>query len=294
MKLQGIFVAAATPFDYKGEIYKIKVQHNVEKWNLTSVSGYVFGGSAGEGPLLREEEKIALWTMAAGSADPGKVLIADASAEGVEVSAYLAKRAAEAGFHAVICGVPHHYRNLMYGPETQMLYFRAVADRSPVPVIIENAPAYTGVDVLPETSAALSAHPNIAGVIETGTPAGRVARIRETAENGFQVLAGSTVDLWESLQQKAAGAVLPLASAVPYACITLWEAFRTREEEACADWQARITHPGILVTDLYGVSGLKYAMELNGYYGGPPRLPFCPPDRRIRTEIEAAFRDLRG
>ena len=294
MKLQGIFVAAATPFDYKGDLYAVKVQHNVEKWNRTTASGYWLGSSAGEGPLLREEEKIALWEMAARAASPGKLLLADASAEGVEISVSLAKRAADLGFHAVVCSVPHHYRTLMYGAQTQMLYFRSVADRSPIPVILENAPGYTGVDLLPETSAALSVHPNIAGVIETGTPAGRIPQIKEAAEPGFQVLAGSSVSLWDSLGLGASGAMLPLASAVPYACITMWEAFRTREQEAGVDWQGKIAHPGILVTDLYGVPGLKYAMELNGYYGGPPRLPYCPPDSAARQQIEAAFRDLRG
>ena len=179
MKIQGIFVAAATPFDYKGEIYKVKVQHNIEKWNLTTVSGYAFATSAGEGPLLREEEKISLWQLAAQHAAPEKLLIADASAEGVDSSAYLAKRAAQAGFHAVLCQVPHHYRSMMYGADTQMLYFRSVADRSPLPVLIGNSPSYTGVDVSPESSAALSQHPNILGVVETGTPAGRIPQIRE-------------------------------------------------------------------------------------------------------------------
>ncbi len=294
MKIQGIFVAAATPFDYKGEIYKVKVQHNIEKWNLTTVSGYAFATSAGEGPLLREEEKISLWQLAAQHAAPEKLLIADASAEGVDSSAYLAKRAAQAGFHAVLCQVPHHYRSMMYGADTQMLYFRSVADRSPLPVLIGNSPSYTGVDVSPESSAALSQHPNILGVVETGTPAGRIPQIRGTAEPGFPVLTGSSTSLWESLENGANGALLDLASAVPYACITLWEAFRTREQEAGTDWQARITHPGILVTDLYGVPGLKYAMELNGFYGGPPRLPYCPPTLAVRDEIAAAFRDLRG
>ncbi len=294
MKLQGIFVAAATPFDYKGDIYAVKVQHNIEKWNRTAVSGYWLASSAGEGPLLREEEKAALWEMAARHAAPGKLLLADASAEGVEISVSLAKRAAASGFHAIVCGVPHHYKTLMYGPETQMLYFRSVADRSPLPVILQNAPGYTGVDLLPETSAALSIHPNIAGVVETGTPAGRIPQIKEAATPAFPVLTGSSVALWESLGQGASGAMLPLASAVPYACITMWEAFRTREQEAGLDWQDRISHPGILVTDLYGVPGLKYAMELNGYYGGPPRLPYCPPNGTARREIEAAFRDLRG
>ncbi len=294
MKLQGIFVAAATPFDYKGDVYAVKVQHNIEKWNLTTVSGYAFGTSAGEGPLLTEAEKTSLWEMAARHAAQGKLLIADASSEGVAVSAALAKRAAELGFHAIVCSVPNHFKALMYGPETQLLYFRSVADRSPLPVILANAPGYTGIDLLPETSALLSAHPNIAGIVETGTPALRIPQIKQTAEAGFQVLAGSSTSLWESLGQGASGALLPLASAVPYACITMWEAFRMREQEAGLDWQAKIAHPGILVTDLYGVPALKYAMELNGYYGGPPRLPYCPPDSATRLEIEAAFRDLRG
>ncbi len=294
MKLQGILVAAATPFDYRGNIYKVKVQHNIEKWNLTTVSGYSFAGSAGEGPLLRESEKVTLWEMAARHAAPGKVLIADAGAEGVEVSVQLAKSAAECGFHAIVCGVPHHYRTMMYGAETQLLYFRSVADRSPIPLIIENAPAYTGVDVTPETSGMLSIHPNIIAVVETGTPAGRIPQIKEIADPGFAVLAGSSTSLHESLQRGAAGALLPLASAVPYACITLWEAFRMRDEAASIDWQEKISHPGILVTDLYGVPGLKYAMELNGYYGGPPRLPYCPPDSRTRADIESAFQNLRG
>jgi len=293
MKLQGIFVAAATPFDYNGQLYKVKVEHNVVKWNLTSVSGYAFGGLAGEGPLLGEDEKAALWELAAKHAAPEKTLLADCSAEGVEISARLAKRAAALGFHAVVCAAPHEYKSLMFGPDAQMLYFRAVADRSPVPLIIENSPAYTGVDVLPETTAALSQHPNVVGVIENSTPA-RIAQIKQQTGAGFSVLAGSSTRLLESLEQGASGALLTLASATPYACITLWEAFRTREQEAQIDWQARITQPGIAVTDVYGVSGLKYAMELNGYYGGPPRLPFWPPDQAVKTEIESTFRDLRG
>jgi 4-hydroxy-2-oxoglutarate aldolase len=294
MKLQGIFVAAATPFDYSGGLYKTKVEHNIDKWNRTSIAGYSFAGTAGEGPLLREEEKIALWGLAAKHAGEGKLLLADASAEGVEISVSLARRAADIGFHAVVCGVPHYYKTMMYGPASQQLYFRTVADRSPIPVLIENSPVYTGVDVLPETIGALSAHPNIAGVIETGTPPIRIPQIREAAEDGFQILTGSARALWESFEQGATAALLPLASAVPYACITLWEAFRSRETEAGRDWQVRVTKPSLLVTDIYGPAGLKHAMEISGYYGGPPRLPFCTPDSAAKTEIERAFRDLRG
>ncbi|MDQ6706037.1 MAG: dihydrodipicolinate synthase family protein [Acidobacteriota bacterium] len=294
MKLQGIFAAITTPFDYKGDIYPAKVQHNVEKWNRTALAGYVVCSSAGEGVLLSPEEKISVWKMVAQHAGLDRILIADAGVEGVRETVALANHAAGLGYKAVLCGVPHHYKTMMYGTDAQMLYYRAVADRSEVPVIIHNAPHYTGVDVSSETIAQLSEHPNIAGVIESGTPASRLRQTSEAARNGFQLLTGSAGGIWEALQAGAHGAAISFACAAPYAAIAIWEAFRTREHDAGLDWQARIAHPSVLVTDLYGVPGLKYAMDLNGYYGGPPRLPLVALPNEARAEIEEAFRDLKG
>ena len=294
MKIQGIYAAVATPFDHTGAMYRVKIQHNFEKWSRTSLAGFVIGSLPGEGPLLEAAEKLELLRIAADSIPEGRTIIADVSAEGVHAAAKLACASAQAGAHAVVSSVPHQYRNLMYGPETQMLFFRALADQSPVPVLIHNAPQMTGVDLLPETAAKLAGHPNITGVIETGTPASRVDQIRSAAPKGFAILAGTESQVWESLKAGANGAALAFGSVAPYATIAIWEAFRTREEDAGLDWQGRISHPSILVTDMYGVPGLKHAMDLNGYYGGPPRLPFVPVSQDARREIEDAFRDLKG
>lgn len=294
MKLQGIFAAIATPFDYKGDIYPAKIQHNVEKWNRTSLSGYVVCSSAGEGALLSGEEKMQVWKMVAQHAAPDRILIADAGVEGVRETVVLANHAAVLGYKAVLCGVPHHYKTTMYGAGPQMLYYRAVADQCLVPVIIHNAPGHTGVDIAAETIATLSGHPNIAGVIESGTPAGRLRQTSVIARKDFQLLTGSADALWEALQAGAHGAAISFASAAPYAAIAIWEAFRTREEDAGLDWQARIAHPSVLVSDVYGVPGLKHAMDINGYYGGPPRLPLASLPKAAQTEIDEAFRDLKG
>jgi 4-hydroxy-2-oxoglutarate aldolase len=294
MKLQGMFASAATPFDHTGALYRAKVQHNFEKWSRTSLAGFIAGALAGEGPLMTPEEKLDLVRLAAPRVPDGRLLILDVSSEGVLPAAQLARAAAEAGAHAVVSLVPHAYRNMMYGAEAQTLFFRALADQSPVPVIVHNAPMATGVDLLPDSIAALSAHPNIAGAIESGTPAGRVRQIRAAVPKSFGILAGTESQLLESLKEGANGGALAFASAAPYATIAVWEAFRTREEEAAADWQQRISHPSILVTDLYGVPALKHAMDMNGYYGGPPRLPFSPISAAAREEIEIAFADLKG
>ncbi len=294
MKLQGMYAAAATPFDHSGQVWRVKVQHNFDKWSRTSLAGFVVGTLAGEGPLLEPDEKIELLRVAREATPAERTMILDVSCDGVHVAGKLARRAAEAGADAVVCVVPHEYRNMMSGPETQALFYRALADQSPVPVILHNAPLITSVDLGAETVAELSQHPNIAGIIEAGWSATRVTHLRSLVRKEFAVLAGLESQVWDSLKAGASGAVLPFASAAPYATIAIWEAFRTREEEAGVDWQARITHPGSLVTDVYGVAGLKYAMDLNGYYGGPPRLPFVPVSADARREIEEAFRDLKG
>jgi 4-hydroxy-2-oxoglutarate aldolase len=294
MKLQGIFASAATPFDHTGAIYRAKIQHNFEKWCRTSLAGFVIGGMTGEGPLLEPYEKIDVLRLAAPVVPAGRVAIVDVSAEGVQAAANLAKQAADAGAHAVISLTPHQYRNMMYGPEAQALYFRALADRSPVPVVLHNAPRVTGVDLSPETIGRLAEHPNITGLVESGTPLGRIQQIRQMVPKEFGVLAGTESQVWESLKEGAGGALLAFACAAPYATIAVWEAHRTREDAAGIDWQGRIAHPSILVTDVYGVPGLKHAMDVNGYYGGPPRLPFVPVGQAAQHEIEDAFRDLKG
>jgi 4-hydroxy-2-oxoglutarate aldolase len=292
MKLQGMFALAATPFDHTGAIYRTKVLHNFGKCRRTSLSGFIVGGMAGEGPLLEAAEKLELMKLAAEGNTA--ILIADVSQEGVHPAVALAHAMKDAGAHAVISRAPHEYRYLPDAEDLPPLYFRALADQSPIPVLIHNAPVITGIDLAASTIAKLAQHPNIAGVLESGTPVSRIQEIRALAGKEFSILAGTEGHVWESLQAGANGAALAFASAAPYATIAIWEAFRTREEEAGIDWQGRIAHPGILVTEVHGAAGLKHAMDINGYYGGPPRLPFSPLLAEAKQEIEEAFRDLKG
>jgi 4-hydroxy-2-oxoglutarate aldolase len=293
MKLQGMFALAATPFDHTGAIYRTKVQHNFTKWRRTSLAGFIVGSPAGEGPLLEAAEKVELIKLAAAGAGES-LLIADVTQEGVHGAVRLSHAVKEAGAHVVISLAPHEYRHLPNAEALPPLYFRALADQSPVPVLIHNAPVVTGIDLSAVEIARLAEHPNIVGVLESGTPVSRVQEIRALAGKDFAVLAGTEGQVWDSLRAGANGAALAFASAAPYATIAIWEAFRTREEEAGVDWQGRMAHPGLLVTEIHGAPGLKHAMDLNGYYGGPPRLPFAPIGDAAKQAIEEAFRDLKG
>jgi len=294
MKLQGIFPPIATPFNTEGEIWKQKLQHNIEKWNLTGLAGYVVCGSTGESVALTTEEKIQLWEWVAQWASAEKLLIAGTGVESVRETVALTNRAAEIGYKAAMVRTPHYYKNLINNSAAQMLYFRAVADQTTIPIFIYNWPQITGVDIPAEAVAELSHHPNIIAIKESSGNLDKLTQMIREVKKGFQVLTGSAPTLAPSLAAGASGAVLAFANAAPYATISIWEAHRTREPEAALDWQNRIGHAAYLVTAKYGVPGLKHAMDLAGYYGGPPRLPLTVPSPQAKKEIEEAFADLRG
>jgi len=294
MKLQGIFPPIATPFNHEGEVWKIKVQHNIEKWNLTGLAGYVVCGSTGESVMLTTEEKIQLWEWVAHYAAPEKLLIAGTGVESVRETVDLTNRAAEIGYKVAMVRTPHYYKNLINNAAAQMLYFRAVADQVKIPIFIYNWPQVTGVDIPAEAVAELSHHHNIIAIKESSGNLEKVMRMIREVKQGFQVLTGSAPTLAPSFAVGCSGAVLAFANAAPYATVSIWEAHRTREPEAALDWQNRISHAAYLVTTKHGVPGLKYAMDLAGYYGGPPRLPLTVPCPAAKKEIEEAFADLRG
>jgi 4-hydroxy-2-oxoglutarate aldolase len=292
MKLQGIFPALTASFDHAGNLYKVKVFHNIEKLNQVSLSGYVVCGSTGETPLLTVPERLQLMEWVREAAAENKVLIAGVGAESVHETVQIANRAAELGFHAALALTPFYYRNQMHQPDMQALFFRAVADRSKLPLLLYNIPQVTGLDLPVEIIADLSHHPNIMGMKDSSGNVQKLADTVRAAKPGFQVLSGSGTSFCEALQSGASGAILAIANPLPYACVTIWEAFRTREHEAARDWQSRIIPACRVIAAKYGIPGLKYAMDLNGYYGGPPRLPLLPPSNDAKAEIEEAFAGL--
>ncbi len=247
------------------------------------------GGFAGEGTLLSSDEKAELWKMAASAAGSEKILIAGIDCAGVRGAITEANRAADLGYAAALFETPHGEKSLER-IESQLLYFRSVADRVKIPVLIANRPETARVDLNVEALLALANHPNIVGVVDHSGDCEKIARL-----GGWPVLCGEARSIWQALQAGAAGAILAIANAIPYSAIALCEAHRTRVEEAGLDWQARITMAfAELLEAEGGPEALKHAMDLNGYYGGPPRLPFTAPDSRQKLQMERMLEHLKS
>lgn len=292
IKLAGVFPPVPTPFDSDGEILPNKLKTNIALWNQTGLHGYVILGSNGEAVMLTEYEKVALWQAAREAIPRDKLFLVGAGMESTRASIALAKRAAEFGADAAMFVTPSYYKAEMK-PAALIQHYRAIADASPIPTIIYNMPAATGIDIDADTVIQLAEHPNIIGLKDSSGNVAKFANIVRAVRPDFSVLAGSGGYMYPALCVGAQGAVAALANVAARECVALYDAFRAGRHDEARALQLRLVQLNAAVTTRWNVPGLKAALEeLNqGFYGGPPRLPLRPLGETERAALRQVMRD---
>jgi 4-hydroxy-2-oxoglutarate aldolase len=387
MILHGIFPPITTPFYPDGNLYFKKLEHNAERYSKTPVAGIVALGSTGEAILLSDQERRDVLKTVREAAAPNKVLIAGTGSESAIETLRGTEYAAELGYDVAMVRTPHYYKKQMQ-PANILAFYRTVADRSPLPVIIYNFPQATGYDIPAEIVIELAEHPNLIGIKESSGDVEKVRRMvegtrhvkrsatvtetfdavtprmlkaasqgigqgrelvpvgalagssKETMEGrvspgpalsgaegtsragtpglhqtnnpsstavtviaglktrqkeiGFQVLVGAAQKLEPSLQVGAVGAILAFADAAPTVCYEIYAAWKEGDFELARLKQERIAKAAQRVAGEMGIPGIKYAMDFNGYFGGPVRLPLLPLTADLKTEVEQLMADIRN
>jgi len=360
MFLHGIFPPITTPFYPDGRVYHRKLEQNVEHYSRTPLAGIVVLGSTGEAILLSDEERREVLQTARAAAANDKVLIAGTGVESAIETVQLTEYAYELGYDVAMVRTPHYYKGQMANPLNMLTFYRFVADRSPLPVIIYNFPQATGYDIPAEVVIELAEHPNLIGIKESsgsiekvqkmvegtrhiqrkvtvtetfsaatgrmvkaaagaasdegGTlvPVGALAGDGGTAkpssaavkvvgglttrekEVGFQVLVGAAQKLAPSLDAGAVGAILAFADCAPTACYEIYAAWKEGDAKLAAEKQERIAKAAVRIVSELSIPGVKYAMDFNGMYGGPPRLPLLPLTADKKAEVESLLQNIRN
>ncbi len=178
MLLHGIFPPITTPFYPDGNVYFKKLESNVERYSRTPVAGIVVLGSTGEAIMLSDQERRDVLKAAREAAAPHKVLIAGTGIESAIETLRLTEYAAELGYDVAMVRTPHYYKKQMQ-PANLLAFYRTVADRSPLPVIIYNFPQATGYDIPAELVIELAGHSNLIGIKESS---GDVEKVRKMVE----------------------------------------------------------------------------------------------------------------
>lgn len=270
----------ATPFDGKGDVDCSAIRSNVARWTAAGVRGIVALGSNGEAPLLDEQESDVVIGTAREAVPRDRLLLAGTGRESTKATIAASRRAAALGADGVLVRTPSYFKPRMT-TDAFVSHYTAVADATPVPVLLYNYPAVTGVTFAPDAIRRLAQHPNIAGIKETTVDAAQIAAyVDASAGQAFSVLAGSAPGFYAALCLGARGAILAAACVVPRLCVQILAAFERGDHVAARDLQRRLIPLAIAVTSGHGVPGLKAAMELTGYIAGPPRAPLsvAPPD----------------
>ena len=178
MLMEGIFAAVPTPFYPDERVYLRKLEANVAHYSRTLLSGLLLLGSTGEAVMLDDAESREVLRVAAAAAAAEKVLIAGVARESVKGTVALAEAAAGFGYDAVLVRTPTYYANQM-STAAVLHYFRSVADRSPLPVILYNIPQFVPYNIPVEVTAELAQHSNIIAIKDS---TGSVEQIRALVE----------------------------------------------------------------------------------------------------------------
>jgi len=281
-----------TPFDETGGIRYDYFERNMDRYLEAGVEGYLVIGSNGESVYLEHSEKLKLIETARKRLPSSVMLLAGTGVESTQATIELTKEAADRGVDAVLVKNPFYFKNQMTF-DVYFSHYTAVAEASPVPVVIYNVPAFTGISLDSSLVIELAKHPNLRGMKDSS---GNVKLISEVVWNTdprkFSVLAGAAPTLFPTMVVGARGGIVALACAAPKAMMALYRAVVTGDHKT-ADIIQRIIAPAAgAVTEKLGIAGLKGAMELEGFQPGLPRRPLLPLKQAQRENLEQIFRRM--
>jgi 4-hydroxy-2-oxoglutarate aldolase len=280
-----------TPFD-NDEVDVRAIRSNVERWAGTGVGGVVALGSNGEAPLLDEAESDRVIGAARDALGSDLLLIAGVGRESTRATVAAATRAAHLGADAVLVRTPSYFKPRM-NAEAFLRHYRTVADASPIPVLLYNYPALTGVNLSADTVGRLAEHPNVVGMKETSADTAQFAAFVAAVPSSFAVIAGSALVFYPWLGVGATGGILAVACVLPELCVAIYQHVLAGRHSAARALQQELTPLARLVTSTHGVPGLKAAMDLAGYTGGEARAPLGPAPAAALDEIRLELNRVR-
>lgn len=290
LDLSGIWAPICTPFT-DGEVDIGRLEKNMEIYSETPLRGCFALGSNGEACMLDEKERIKVLRTVLKGKGKDKLVMAGCSHESARGTIALTRQAAEEGADIVSVITPHYFKKVMTD-EALIKFYEMVADNSPLPLMLYNAPGFAaGVKLSVKAAVKLSQHPNIIGMKDSA-PTGPNIFLAVVDRKKFSVLAGSANFFLTSLVMGAVGGVLSLANFLPHACYRLYEIFQQGDIKKARELQQAILRVNRGVSGKYGVAGVKAGMDFTGFYGGDPRLPLLPLSSTDRENIRLALEKL--
>ena len=290
INLSGLLLPITTPFTTNGEVDTAALKANIDRWNGTGITGYVILGSTGERVNLNEREFLHIIEIARKAVPQTMTFIVGAGQQSTRGTIDEIKAAANAGAEAVLVITPHYYRSAVT-QAALVTHYEAVAEASPIPIILYSMPDLTGSKIEPETAARWSEHQNISGMKDSSNDIAKFADAVRLTREDFAMMIGNGTVFSEALQAGARAGILAVGCCAPQICLDIYQAVQTGDFERANFLQEKLTPLARAVTKTYGIGGLKAALEMAGYAGGAVRAPLRGPNAEARAEIAALLRE---
>jgi len=281
----GVFVPVTTPFS-GDDVAPARLAANLRKWNATPLAGYVVLGSTGEFPMLSEAERDRILTSAREAIPRDRLFLAGTGTDSTLNTIRQTRRAAEIGADAAIVITPHYFTRAFGQVAAQVRHYIAVADASPIPIMLYNFPLNTGINLEPDTVAKIAMHPNVCGIKDSSGNIPQAAQIIDQTPKTFHVLVGAASALLPSLAIGSAGGILALGLISAREFCDVYALARGGRWDEAREIAKRMMVADRGIAGRYGIGGLKAALELQGFYGGPCRAPLGTPDGDAIDDIK--------
>ncbi len=284
-------VPAVSTFDTHGALDRAAFQFNIDAHLAHGVDGVLIAGSSGESALLDDDERRQLLAWARERIPANKWMLAGVGSESTRQTISRAHDAKAAGATAVLVVSPHYFLKRM--TESALLaHFRAVADASPLPVMLYNIPVYAHVVLSPALVHEMAQHPNVIGMKDSAGNLPVLAQYLEAQSATFRVMTGSGATVVPAINAGASGAILAIALYAGPAVRLMLDAVRAGRVDDAAAMQVKLAPIATDIGGAMGPAGIKAAMDLVGLCGGAPRSPLLPvsDDEKaiVRARLESA------
>jgi dihydrodipicolinate synthase/N-acetylneuraminate lyase len=271
-RFAGIYTPIVTPFTPGGDLDAQGLAANVDRYLASPLTGLVVLGSNGEAAQLDDDEADRVIGLVRDRMPKDRPMLVGTGRESTRATIAASRRAAAIGADAVMARTPSFYKPQMTS-DAFVRHYTEVADACPVPLLLYNVTMYTGVNLTADAVEKLSEHPNIVGLKDSGNDMLQIADYLSRSRPGFTVLAGAAPTLFTAAALGVHGAVLALAGIVPELCVELFEHVRQGRIADARALQRRLLPLARSIGPVFGVPGLKAALDLLGLAGGVPRPP---------------------
>ena len=292
MSKQPIFtgsgVAIVTPMKADGSVNAEKYRELIE-WQIESGTDAIIAcGTTGESSTLTHEEHIGVMRAAVEQAAGRIPVISGTGSNDTAYCIELSQEAEKLGADALLLVTPYYNKTSQRG---LVAHYTAVADAVDLPILLYNVPSRTGVDIKPETVAALSKHPNIVAVKEANGNISSAAQVAALCD--IDIYSGNDDQIVPLLSLGGKGVISVMANVEPRRTHDIVAKWMAGDVEGSRALQLELLElASAMFMDVNPIP-VKEAMNLMGLDVGECRLPLYGMDDAAKSKLASVLRKYR-